>query len=245
MINSVSNTKVKAWARLKQRKGRSDSGLFIIQQPHLITEAIKAEAVDTLLIRQGCDNPFKLTPQFVSDSVMRKLSTNVSLNDYLAICRQPEYDKINFQRVIVLENVQDPGNVGTIIRTAVGFGYDAVFLDEGCADVYNEKTIAASQGALFGIPLIRQDMEKTMAALRANRTVVIATTPHQADPLLQSQIPDQYALVFGNEGTGLSDKLLADADQRIKIEMDNFESLNVAVAAAITAYYFRYSKRLK
>jgi len=243
VITSTANAQVKAWSRLKMKKGRDESGLFIVEQPHMIQEAISAGTIQRLLIRQGSPNPYGLAATEVSAAVMDKLSENVSDNIQLAICRIPQREPAAMNRSIILQDVQDPGNVGTIIRCAVAFGYDAVFLDDGCADVYGFKAVSASQGALFRIPVIRQPIIQTFSQLRKFDVTLVATTPHQAQMLQSSPLPDRYALVFGNEGQGLTESAIAECDIRVAIEMEGFESLNVAAAAAVCAYYFRYAPR--
>ena len=240
IINSTANQRIKKWALLKTKKGRDEQQAFIIEQPHLIGEALKADLILQLLIRHGTTNPFDYPALMISDNVMHKLSSNVSLNDCLAICKLPKSTAKTLNRVIVLENVQDPGNIGTIMRTALAFGYDALFIDEGCADIYNEKTIKASQGALFYLPVYRQNTIKTLQYLKQQKVTLIATTPHQASEMAQTSVNAPYAIILGNEGQGLTNEVLDKADLRIKIEMFDFESLNVATAMAVGAYYYRF-----
>jgi len=239
VITSVNNPQVKMWEKLKNKKFRDEHGLFVIQQSHLIEEALKKNCVETLLVREGCDNPFAVEPVYVSDSVMKKICTNVSLNDCAAVCRKLTYDKPQSNSVIILENVQDPGNVGTIIRTAYSFGYDAVYLTEGCADEYNEKTIQSSQGAMFHIPVIRAGLSDTVNVLKKKGVHIVATSLDSSHFLKEAECHEKFALMFGNEGQGLSEAALSLADERIKIEMAAFESLNVASAMAIAAYYYK------
>ena len=240
LLSSVNNPQVKKWEKLKHKKYRDEYGLFVVQEAHLIEEALKKNCVDTLLVREGCENIFGIDAVEVSDSVMKKLSTNVSLNNYLAICRKLHWSKSESDSVIILDNVQDPGNVGTIIRTAYSFGYDAVYLTGGCADEYNEKTIQSSQGAMFHIPVIREDYTEVVNGLKNEGVHIVATALDSSHFLKESQKHGKYALVFGNEGQGLSQEALKLADERVKIEMANFESLNVASAMAVASYYYKH-----
>jgi len=239
LISSVNNPQVKTWEKLQRKKFRDECGLFVIQERHLIEEALKRNCVETLLVREGCENIFPLEAVTVSDSVMKKISTNVSLNDYVAICRKLDHEAVSCNSVIILENVQDPGNVGTIIRTAYSFGYDAVYLNEGCADEYNEKTIQASQGSIFHVPVIRRQLVDTVNDLKAKGFHIVATALDSSHFLKEAECHDRFALMFGNEGQGLSEAALSLADERIKIEMAAFESLNVASAMAVAAYYYK------
>ncbi|MDI9540635.1 MAG: RNA methyltransferase [Bacillota bacterium] len=239
IIRSLENSKIKNWSKLKQKKYRDKYKLFIVQERHLIEEAIKAGCIDTLIVKEKVENIFEMDCVYVSDAVMRKLSVNVSLNDYIAVCRMLDYKVNDYKKAIILEKVQDPGNVGTIIRTAYSFGYDVVFLTVDSCDLYNEKTIQASQGAFFHLPVIRDSFDNILSNVRKKGCRVIATDLDNSNYLSKSKKTDRLAIMLGNEGQGLSEKALLAADERVKIEMENFESLNVAIAAAIVMYYYK------
>lgn len=241
IINSPENSRIKLYAKLKQKKYRDQYGLFLVEEKHLIQEAINAGMLDTLIIRENVDNPFDREALIVSEGVMKKLSENVSLNDCIGICRIPERKEITGSSFIILENVQDPGNVGTIIRTAYSLGYDGVFLSRGCASPYSHKTIQSSQGAIFHIPVIEGELEELINTVRKQGCRVYATTLDSSHFLQETVKSDKYAILLGNEGQGLSDKATGLADENIKIEMRNFESLNVAIAMGITAYWFKHN----
>jgi len=142
-------------------------------------------------------------------------------------------------RLVALDGVQDPGNLGTIIRTAVSFGFDEVILSPDCADLYNEKTVRATQGALFHIPCARGDLGEAIAGLKQQGFAVHATALDSSVPLQQLEETEKMAFVFGNEGQGVTEKIQKESDSRVRIEMEGFESLNVAVAAGIVMYRFR------
>ena len=150
-----------------------------------------------------------------------------------------DYKVNDYKKAIILEKVQDPGNVGTIIRTAYSFGYDVVFLTVDSCDLYNEKTIQASQGAFFHLTVIRDSFDNILSNVRKKGCRVIATDLDNSNYLSKSKKTDRLAIMLGNEGQGLSEKALLAADERVKIEMENFESLNVAIAAAIVMYYYK------
>ncbi len=239
IIKSTENSKVKIWSKLQQKKYRDRYKLFIVQERHLIEEALKADCIDTLIVREGIENIFDFDCVYVSEPIMRKLSVNVSLNDYIAVCRMIDYKVDDYKKAIILEKVQDPGNVGTIIRTACSFGYEIVFLTTDSCDLYNEKTIQASQGAFFHIPVIRDSIENIISKVKEKGCRVIAADLDNSNYLTKSKKTDKVAIMLGNEGQGLSEKALLAADERVKIEMKNFESLNVAIAAAIIMYYYK------
>lgn len=222
-INSPMNEKVKNWAKLQQKKYRDQTGQFLIEGEHLIGEALKAGVVELLLVEAGRTNPFHQEKEAIvcSESVMRKLSANVSGAWLIAVCAQKVSRKSRNSRIVALDGVQDPGNVGTIIRTAVAFGFDQVLLSPDCADVYNEKCVRSTQGALFHIAISRIELIPALRSLKEKGVMVIATTLHEAQPLSELPIVENVALVLGNEGQGIRPATLEICDQRAFIEMSS------------------------
>ena len=240
-INSPMNEKVKNWAKLQQKKYRDQTGQFLIEGEHLIGEALKAGVVELLLVEAGRTNPFHQEKEAIvcSESVMRKLSANVSGAWLIAVCAQKVSRKSRNSRIVALDGVQDPGNVGTIIRTAVAFGFDQVLLSPDCADVYNEKCVRSTQGALFHIAMSRTELIPALNELKELGVTVIGTALQGAQPLSELPVSENIAVVLGNEGQGIRPATLDICDQRALIEMSSFESLNVAVAAGICLYRYR------
>ena len=157
----------------------------------------------------------------------------------IGVCEQKEPHIAKAQRTVLLDGVQDPGNLGTIIRTAVSFGFDAVYCSEDTCDLYNDKVIRSTQGALFHIPVLRVNLNDLIRNLRNDGFTIVATTLEHSKTM--SEIPDtgKLAFVFGNEGKGVTPAIQKAADERLRIEMEGFESLNVAVAAGIVMYHYR------
>ena len=238
-IISASNERVKGWARLQKKKGRDQRGEFLIEGEHLIEEAMRGGHVKELLILKGRQNPFAMEAIVCSEEVMRKLSSSVSGAWLIAVCALKPSAPLPRRRVVLLDGVQDPGNVGTILRTACAFGYDQLILSQDCADVLNEKCIRSTQGALFHLNWQRQDLCEAIAQLQEEGFTVIATALRQSRPLREVSAGEKTALVFGSEGQGIRPQVLSLCDQRARIEMDHFESLSVAVAAGICLYRFR------
>lgn len=239
-IVSLQNAQVKAWMKLHQAKGRKAAGLFLIEGEHLIAEALKAGRLKTLIVRQGTLSPFSFEPRYdLADPVMDKLSATVSKPDLIGICSFGEPEILRGERFLICDRIQDPGNLGTIIRTAVAFGYDAVLMSEDCVDWTNEKVIRSTQGALFHIPLITGDLLTSVRRLKSQGVKVYATGFENALDLETVEVQTPVAFILGNEGQGVSPELMAAADAIVKIEMAVFDSLNVAIAAGILAYRFR------
>ncbi len=240
MIESVNNKKIKEYAKLHLKKERDKQGLFIIEGEHMVQEAIKANVLQELYLLDGIVNSFNFPCIYANQNVLNKLSCQTSSAKIIGICKKVQHKASKENRLILLDTVQDPGNVGTIIRSAYSFGYDCIYLSKGCADIYNPKTIQASQGAIFHIPCIQIDLLEKINTLDVE-TYATALTENHIN--LQDIHPNnRYAIILGNEGEGIHQNLIDAADYTVKIEMDAFESLNVAIAASICMYTFKHKE---
>lgn len=239
-LASLSNEKVKFWTSLKEKKYRDQSGLFVIEDLHLIKEAYEKGYLETLLVNEKERIPFAFPATYlVTPSIIGKLSSTVSENKYLGIAKKPKPKNLG-KRMILLDQIQDPGNVGTIIRLALAFGFETVVFSGGCCDPYSPKTVRATQGALFSVNIYEnQDLVSLIRKLKANKVKVYGTALKNAEELDKFVSENELALVFGNEGKGMREEIIKECDSLIKIPMNSFESLNVAVAAGIIAYHFR------
>lgn len=236
-ITSLTNAKVKQWAKYKEKKYREQDRKFLIEGEHLIEEAHKAGLIETIIIEQG-RTPFLREYQTyeVTPEILLKLCGSVSGTHIVAICHYPQQESVVGGNWILLDDVQDPGNVGTIIRTAHSFGYEGIVLSNHSVDVYNEKVIRSTQGALFHIAIQRAPLVDIIKTLKQKGISIYATALRDAHPLSSISFQKPCVFVFGNEGNGVSDEVLAICDEKVFIEMDTFESLNVAVAAGICLY---------
>ncbi|MCF0259956.1 MAG: RNA methyltransferase [Erysipelotrichaceae bacterium] len=241
MITSLTNAKIKNFARLSMKKDRDKTGLFLAEGIHMIEEARKAGILQEVLQTESLPVLEGVPTEFCSRPVLDKLSSNKSGTDCIGVCRKPVHDKTDGSRILMLERVQDPGNVGTLIRSAYAFGADLVILSEGCADPWSAKALQSSKGAVFHIPVLSCPLTEKIQALKEEGTEVFATALHQDSVNLHNvQVPDKWALVIGNEGQGLSSDVLQACTRSVFIEMQDFESLNAAVAGSIALYRFQF-----
>lgn len=239
MITSMQNARIKRWAGYHNKKERDRDGRFLIEGEHLIEEALKEGIVETVVTDQeDCIFTCKDVVQ-VTEGIMKKLSTNVSNVHYIAVCRKLDKKPENNRRILILDGVQDPGNLGTLIRTAVSFSFDAIYVSKDACDLYNEKVIRSTQGALFHIPVIRTDMKELIEELQSNGVLCIATSLEKSKTMSEIPAVNKMAFVLGNEGQGVEKAIQAMCDERLRIEMNGFESLNVAVAGGIVMYAYR------
>ena len=240
VIQSLQNSKVKEWVRLHNKKDRDQKKRFLIEGEHLLEEALKAGCVETIITDE--DRPETgVSVIRVTEGIMKKISGNVSAVHVIAVCRMKEPELRNSSRLLILDGLQDPGNVGTLIRTAVSFGFDGVYLSPDSCDLYNEKTIRSTQGALFHIPVIRTGLSDLVTQLQKEGVTVIASALDASENMEDIAPREKMALVVGHEGRGVSKEIQRKADMRLRIEMDGFESLNAAVAGGIMMYRYRKS----
>ena len=145
----------------------------------------------------------------------------------------------SWRKVLLIDAVQDPGNIGTMIRTADAAGMSAVILGKGSADAYSPKTVRSAQGSNFHIPVVRGDLHEWIDRLQDDGVKVFGTSLDDAISFREVEVSDAFAVIVGNEGAGISPQLLAKTDQNIIIPiLGAAESLNVAVAAGILMYAF-------
>ena len=243
IIRSKSNQLIKQTKKLLQKKYRKNS--YLIEGWHLLEEAQKAGAqIEQIFVteeglgRLGHSDRVKL----VSPEVLAELSDSVTPQGVVAQLSLPQQELAGqlSGKFLVLEDVQDPGNVGTMIRTADAAGYDGVFISEKTADIYNMKVLRAMQGSHFHLPVYRMDMGTLVEHFKSNQIPIYATTlSENSVDYKEMTIPSSFALIMGNEGQGISDFMADQADQLIHISMPGqAESLNVAVAAGILLFSF-------
>lgn len=246
-IASTKNERVKEWKKLQSRKKREERGLFLIEGLHLIEEALKYKSiVQELIVLDGAKLPnhfFEGTipTTIVSKEVFSLLSETDSPQGVMAVCKQLRWEiDLNAKKWLLIDAVQDPGNLGTIIRTADAAGMDVVILGEGTVDLYNSKTIRATQGSIFHLPVVNSSLKQIINKLKEEKIPVFGTSTKNA--VFYKEIPpsETFALLVGNEGNGVSKELLDMTDQNLHIPIyGKAESLNVAVASAIFMYHLR------
>lgn len=244
MITSVKNDKVKAWRKLRKRKDRMITNTFLIEGFHLLEEAINSNWVIREVITQHEVELPEWCNQFpiveVSDHVFGHISQTKTPQGIAAVAEMKETQSIDGNFILLIDAVQDPGNLGTMIRTADACGVSGVVLGLDTVDIYNEKVIRATQGSLFHIPIVRRDLKDEIYRLQNNEFQIWATALQGAEQFDKIEAPEKIALLVGNEGAGVKEGLLHAADKIVKIPIyGKAESLNVSVAAGILMYYLK------
>ncbi len=233
-IESLNNPRVKEWCKLKEKKYRDQEGLFLIEGEHLIQEASKKGIVKEILsTSEELEADF-----YITETIMKKISSQVSLPKRIAVCEKLKEEKLK-NRVLVLDGIQDPGNLGTMIRSAVAFGFTDILLSLDTVDLYNEKVIRASEGMLFHINIVKGDLKPFLDGMKGIYQI-LATDVKSGENITQIPKEENRALLIGNEGQGLKEEVKVYATHFIKIPMhQSCESLNAGVAAGILMYEMR------
>ena len=230
MIESVNNERIKEYAKLNTKKYRDETGMFIVEGEHLVEEAIKYMEVVEIFSLDGRDNT-----THVSESVMAKLSELKTVPKVLAVLKKKE-NISGGGYSIVLDGIQDPGNLGTIIRSAKAFGFDSIILSEDCVDEYNSKVIRASEGMMFSTNIVRMNL-KDFLLDQKNLCDILTTDVNGGEDIKDYNSEWDPILIVGNEGNGVRPEIAELADKKIYIPMNkDCESLNVGVAASILMY---------
>lgn len=211
---------------------------FVCDGAKLLEDALasRMEIIMVLCSGQPPELPRSIRNIRVSNEIIEYLSSFKTPQNLIFVCKIPDNSHhINKGRHLILENMQDPGNVGTIIRTANAFGIDSVILTGDCADPYGPKAVRASMGAVFRQRIVEKDQETLLNMLSVHGIPLYSTAPDKASSdLLTAALPSSLALAIGNEGQGLSERLLNASARKLTIPMESeTESLNAAAAAAI------------
>ena len=251
-ITGLQNPVVKAAAELKQKKYRQQQGLFLAEGLRTVEEAVQYGKVQSIfytaiedertrnVLEQAAAQQVKLI--CVSENVMKKIADTETPQGVLAVCEMPKCSVEDLlatgQMLLVLDRVGDPGNIGTMLRTADAAGLGGLVLLKGSADIYAPKTVRASMGSLFHLPVVSgvSEAELISSARKAGYELLV-TCLDGADNLYKADLRGRLAFVMGNEANGVTESLLAAADKRVFIPMQGrAESLNVAMAAGVVMF---------
>lgn len=261
-IQSLQNTVVKDCVNLALKKYRQQQGLFIVEGWKLIDEVLDSgwqikdifiektalanlASVKINQLQQACENFYK-----INEEILKKISDVQTAQGILATVYMPkpqlDLEKLASQNglTLVLETIQDPGNLGTLIRTAVATGVQAIVLVENCADLYAPKVVRGSMGGIFRVPIIGMSRLEVLERLKASNYKILVTSLEAAQNVYEIELPVRMALVLGNEANGVSEVFLQASDLKIVLpQLGKIESLNVAIAGSVLMYeYLRQNK---
>lgn len=248
-ITSLQNNFIKNLKKLTKKKARIEQGLYLLEGNHLVLEGLKTRnTIDSLLFTQDFyeknsylnDIPETITCYLVSEEIIKQLTNIPAPQGIIGVARLPQATGVVDQSkpILMLDNVQDPGNVGTMIRTADAAGFGTVVLGEGSADIYNDKVLRSMQGSHFHIDVFESPLLPMMAILETAEIPVYGTELNpEAVSYKDIEKTPIFGLVMGNEGQGVDQKILQKTTKNIYIPIvGEAESLNVAVAAGILMF---------
>lgn len=236
LITSLNNEHIKEIIKLKEKKYRDLSNTFLIEGRHLVLEAHREKKIVELILEQDELFPLDTNTLYVSSNVMKKLSDLSTPSNVMAVVEKLDEKPIG-EKILILDNIQDPGNLGTIIRSAVAFNFDTIVLSPGTVDLYNPKVIRSTQGMMFHINIIVKEPVSFINELKNEGYKIVGTKVTNGVDVRDSKTYSHFALIIGNEGKGMSEELSELCDEYLYIKMnDQCESLNAAVAASILMY---------
>ena len=243
-ITSINNELVKETVKLQQKKYRDKENKFLLEGFKSVEEAFNANInIDYAFVLEDKKEVYKFLGKKIiltTEPVLKKISTTDSAPEVVAVAKKRIYSNDNLKnakKVVLLENIKDLGNLGTILRTSTAFGADAIVLyGKECADLYNPKCVRSSVGNLWKIPVVYiQDFETLNKVFKNYEK--IATLPRTNNYLKNFKTKEPFVVMFGSEADGLSEELIKFSTSQVKIEMKSeVESLNLSISCAVVLY---------
>ncbi len=259
MISSTSNAQIKEIEKLQRKpKIRKETKTFVVEGKKMVEEAreriVKVYISERYYEEGGLTTELATMHEYevVTDKVFKEISDTMTPQGILAIVKMPEYTleelllntKPNF---ILLEDLRDPGNLGTIMRTAEGAGVTGVILSKDCVDLFNPKVVRATMGSIFRIPFVYvDDFEETLSFLQKRGVILYATHLKGVNDYDRENYADACGIIIGNEANGITQETANRADCLVKIPMEGkVESLNAAIASGLMMYEVYRQRRVK
>lgn len=247
LIQSAKNEKIKQWKKLLAKKERDKTSTFIVEGEHLVEEAQKAGAIIELIVTESYHAKLPKTKYsgtelyVIANEIANIISDTETPQGIFAVCKQlNEVQGLEGKRYLLIDAVQDPGNLGTMIRTADAVGVDGVICGNGCVDIYNPKVLRSAQGSHFHLPILRGNLYNWIDELNSKGIPVYGTALENGVPMHEVDSSGSFALIVGNEGQGVDPMLLEKTERNLYIPIyGKSESLNVSVATGVLLYYLR------
>lgn len=233
-ITSLQNQKVKYWVSLNNKKVRDQEQCFLVEGDHLVKEALKLGLVMETISTIDEDADY-----LVTEEIMKKISNQVSISNEAAVVKFILPKEIE-GNILVLDGLQDPGNLGTIIRSGLAFNFKTIILGDNCVDLYNPKVIRATEGMLFYQNILRKNLLCYLPSLKEQGYHIVGTDVKNGQDIRLIK-KEKIALVIGSEGQGISKEIKDICDDFVYIKMNKkVESLNASVASSILMYEVNY-----
>ena len=237
LITSKDNNRIKEIRKLLTKKYSLEKGLFVIEGENLIEEAIKNHMLKELYVLEGTTCNYDFNYNYVTNDVMKSISNLTSTPRLIGISKINNNNFIG-NKIVILDNIQDPGNAGTIIRSSVAFNADTVVFSKDSVSPYNEKVLRSTGGMIYNTNIVIGDLKEIINKIKDKHIKVVGTSLKKSKSLEELENMEEFAIIFGNEGNGVREEILNMCDEIIRIDMNPAcESLNVGVSASIVLYH--------
>ncbi len=236
IITSLNNPTIKEISKLKNKKYRDLTNTYLVEGDHLVEEAYKNNLLTKIILLEDTICNYDIEKIYVTKEVMKKLTELDTPNKIIGIVKKNTPLPIG-NKILILDNIQDPGNLGTIIRSSVAFDIDTIVLSPNTVDIYNPKVIRSTQGMIFYTNIITLELKEFINEIKTKNYTIFGTNVRNGKNIKEITLPEKFALVLGNEGQGVSKEIESLCDDNIYIKMSSkCESLNVSVATSILLY---------
>lgn len=226
----ITNNKLKELIKLNKSKERKEKGMFIVEGDHLVQEAKKLNLLlETYTILDDYDG------DKISEQDMKKINNTNTVCPVIGVCKIVEKKELS-NNILILDRISDPGNLGTLLRSAKAFGFDTVFCSDNSVDFYNDKVIRSSQGAIFKLNLLNGNIIEFINKVKKEYDVYGTNVLNGVD-IEELKINKKIALILGNESTGIDKEIFDILEKNIYIKMNDTESLNVGVCGSIIMHH--------
>lgn len=242
-LNTISNNKIKEIVKLHQKKYRDEKGLFLAEGEKSLQEALNSdiEIIEIYALKSFNATNIKKEVCIIPENIMKKISTTDSVCEVLFVAKKKkinEQDFLTLNKIALIDSISDPGNLGTIIRSATAFGIEGIILFGNCVDLYSSKVIRSCTGNFLKTPILQiKNTEDLKTKFKNHKIIATALSKENNITLKECAKIDKYIIMLGSEAKGLCSELINIADKNIKIDMTNeVESLNLSVSASIIFY---------
>lgn len=237
VIKSLDNKKIKKLSKLLLKKEREKEKMFLVEGKHLVEEANKSGTLIEIIKTEDYDFDSTTPTTLVTYDVIKKLTNSVTPQKIIGVVKYLEEQEIG-DKILILDNIQDPGNLGTIIRSSVAFNVSTIVLSNDTVDIYNDKVLRSSEGMIFHINIIKRELESFLEELHTKNFQIYGTKVDGGKKIKDLNIDaNKIAIIMGNEAKGVNERLLKKCDNFLYIPMNKAcESLNVGVATSIILY---------
>lgn len=239
MIDSVNNPKIVYFTKLRNSKYIKEEKKYIVEGENLVEEAYKAGLLETIIRDKDYISNYDVNEIIVRKNCLNKISLLKTSPSIMGVVKLKQNTQIIGDKILILDDVQDPGNVGTMIRSALAFNVSTVILSFNSANIFNDKVIRSSEGAIFKVNVITMDLQEALKKIKEKNIDIFYADMHAKEEIDEVN-EKKYALIMGSEGKGISEISKKYANRSIRIEMnEQLESLNVSVSASIIMHKLR------